>query len=418
MPKINHSAAYQLAEAQKEIAQLRRRNIELEQRKLTLVTRLARYENVEESGVASSRRKELPAGNYLRPTAASLKRALHGGESEKCQHVAIIQGVHYVYEDGVIVSSKVRIDDRSSFREPGFLRNTESSRMKTRAKYDTSCQGTGWDEDDEYISYSAGETLVLWGGPTDEGLKQHEESPSSGGPGDIILEDESESLETRCRLRDNSWLSGPSGQVYVRSNTAYRFLCQAFRLAQETFREAAREHWPQVFESAGLREGPQEVLFGWTELEKTFYIHDTTKFSIKTSRWHDIWDAMLDMVEVRNSVAHFGGRYWNDNETYDRLLANCQRLAVRVYDERRAFKIREIRDKLRKEADRTLQSIERLSWLDALPYARPWEYHHERAFRRARGPADLCGAYEEHVPQGIRRGADIWSWKTSYVTKQ
>lgn len=137
MPKVIQSVANQLVEAQRQIAEaereiekLRQRNIELTKGKLSLGHRLSRYESSEYSNVPRSGR-ETPPANYLQPTAASRNRVLHRAESSKdrdtaestkSQHVAVIQGVRCVYEGGVITSRK---------GEPGYLRETNSSRRKT-----------------------------------------------------------------------------------------------------------------------------------------------------------------------------------------------------------------------------------------------------------------------------------------------
>ena len=165
-------------------------------------------------------------------------------------------------------------------------------------------------------------------------------------------------------------------------------------------------------------EGPQEVLFGFSELESclgrnTYHPKD---LGIGTSSSEDVYQAALSMVDVRNNVCHFGGRVWSDLKTYDDLMERCQRLAVTVQDDKRSFKIRKIRDLLHEEAERTFAEIEELGNLAALPCSKPWKQHHETLFRhlRYRFTKVEDADYDEGLPQAIRRAADIWAWRNSH----
>lgn len=137
------------------------------------------------------------------------------------------------------------------------------------------------------------------------------------------------------------------------------------------------------------------MLFGHGELERYLGEFDFNRefLAIGGCSAADINSALFGVTELRNAVCHFGGRYWNSVARYDRLLADSQTLLVRLQDERRALKIRRLRDELREEAEKSLTEVEALGHLAVLPYplpARP--YHHKWLLESM----DDCGQDDIH----------------------
>lgn len=127
------------------------------------------------------------------------------------------------------------------------------------------------------------------------------------------------------------------------------------------------------------------MLFGHGELERYLGEFDFNRefLAIGGCSAADINSALFGVTELRNAVCHFGGRYWNSVARYDRLLADSQTLLVRLQDERRALKIRRLRDELREQAEKSLAEVEALGNLVALPYPLPVRpYHHQRLLER------------------------------------
>lgn len=419
MGKIIQPLAHQLLRAQEEIDRLRKLNAELEIKNLGLRNRLARYETVDNDKYLQTRRMsqtrspEEPVKQYQKPTTASRNRETRHDHcpSHPPRLIVTVQGTRLEYSEGVITKSEnIRLCWNG---KPRYQQSTISSENKEVPSWKIKGKRmlSSWDT----------ETLTA---PTPEpkadGWTTGPKCPDTQNqePERLRIAPDLTTLSVQSRLKDRQWLDGASGHVYISSTTGYRLLCRAFHLAQETFHDAARDHWPSVWKSRSLREGPQEVLFGFSELESCLgrNTYHTKDLGIGTSSSEDIYEAALGMVDVRNNVCHFGGRAWSDLKTYDDLMERCQKLAVTVQDAKRSFKIRNIRDLLREEADRTFAEIEELGNLAALPCSKPWKQHHETLFRHLRYRiAKVEDAdYNEDLPQAIRRAADIWAWRNSH----
>lgn len=420
MGKIIQPLAHQLVRAQEEIDRLRKLNSELEIKNLALRNRLARYERVDTHEDSQTRQRSQtrstaqPVKQYQKSTTASRNRGAKDDDSPSHppRLIVTVQGTRLEYSEGAITKSEgIRLCCLTG--RPLYQECTISSVKKKMHSWEIKGKRTrsSWDT----------ETLTA---PTPEpkadgwtnGPKSHD--TQSEGQARLRVAPELTTLSIQSRLEDRQWLDGPSGHVYISSTTGYRLLCRAFRLAQETFHDAARDHWPSVWESRRLYEGPQEVLFGFSELESCLGRNNypINGLGIGTSSSEDVYKAALGMVDVRNNVCHFGGRGWSALNTYDDLMKRCQKLAVTVQDEKRSFKIRKIRDLLREEAERTFAEIEELGNFAALPCAKPWKPNHERLFRHCRYRIVNIngGDYHESLPQAIRRAADIWGWMNSY----
>ncbi|RYP53645.1 hypothetical protein DL768_001425 [Monosporascus sp. mg162] len=452
MVKVVPSTSYELRKARLKIEQLEDLTSKLKYQVAILKARLAIFAKVDAvpslSPPQSDKSKKTTIGGskyYEQETRASRKRSTR---PETCPQPCLAQPVisvgegRYIYEDGTPVklgptvvqnwdlTPRYQAQTRATEgkRKPyvnsprGRLRdgprrnkvsqdeanNTETVKTENYAatsdRSDGDAEPTDPESPSEDTASSKHEMLI------ELKLSSELEPPSEDEPTSKELSSKSQTLEERSELRDSSWLSGPAGHVYIPSKPAYRLLRKAFCLAQESFYYAARKHWRDTKIWYGnFTQGPHEVLFGYSELESRI-----------GERWHeysmdflanggfsssDVVSALFDMPTVRNKVCHFGGRCSDDLKTYDSDLAICQRLAVTLKDERRALKIRRLRDQLRVEAEKVLAEIESLHDLAALPYARPWKRHHVKSFR------ELELSTDEDMPEVIVRAAETWSWR-------
>lgn len=422
MTKTIRSATDKLARALDEIGKLREQNSQLNIQNVVLRRRLAKYEKVgdqkprrltsEAADVAKSR-AEASLCRYQQPTVASENRSnRHKQDTDlTSRHIVTIHGKAYEYDDGAIVAGSFKIDPRffNSEGKPRYQVSTCSTRgraagcihwyepRRRTAEASTYSGDSGGDGDSTPDSEG-------WGGGGSAGV-----TTEAHGDADR----RQSSLEARSRLRDGEWVGGPFWEVGISSKMWHGMLCQAFRLAQATFYDAAQEHWPDLCRWGRLQEGPHEVLFGHAELRKLLggyeYYHRDF-LAVRGSSAYDVNSALFKMTPVRNAVCHFWTNTCSSVPSYDHPLAACQRLAVVLQDEKRAFKIRAIRDRLRREVDRALEEIDSLKFFAVLPYARPWKCHLGNNIVRALRYKDWNGSYDDQLPAIIRTAADIWSW--------
>ncbi|RYP64901.1 hypothetical protein DL770_009109 [Monosporascus sp. CRB-9-2] len=452
MVKVIPSTSYELGKARLQIEQLEDLNSKLKYQIAILKARLAIFEKVDAvpslSPTQSDKSQDTTRGGlkrYEQETTASRNRSMR---PETCPRPCLTQPVisvgdgRYVYDDGAPVKLGPTMVQNWDLT-PRYQAQTRAAEGKRkpyvnsprRRPRDVPCRNkmskskpndtetvgtedyaaTSDSNDGDAESSDPKSPSEDTASPEHETLIEIElsselEPPSEDEPPSEELPCKGRTLEERSGLRDSSWLSGPALHVHIPSKPACRLLRKAFCLAQESFYHAARKHWRHTKIWYGnFTQGPHEVLFGYSELERCIgerwqeYSMDFLAnggFSAS-----DVVSALFDMPIVRNKVCHFGGRFSDDLKTYDSDLATCQRLAVTLKDERRAFKIRRLRDLLRAEAETVLAEIESLQDLAALPYARPWKRHHVKAFR------DLELSTDEDVPEAIVRAADTWSWR-------
>jgi hypothetical protein len=159
------------------------------------------------------------------------------------------------------------------------------------------------------------------------------------------------SLKYQSRLNDNV----PNGDDVVPpvpAGTQHRIMKVVHVLAQEALWEALYEHWPQVVLEL-YPEGPETVRFGNQELLDTIYKYTNLTNTNECCRCvHSC--IKYGQTYLRNAVCHPHARgTW----IIDRELRQAQKLAVSVLDERRAYKIRQLRDELVAEAKRTDETM-------------------------------------------------------------
>lgn len=401
MTKIILSISTQLAKAQDEIKTLKQQNVLLNQQNVDLRSRLARYERITPFHQHESHGSHPTAGptsnsrirskGYLKATVASESRSAQPKDTDVSpRRTVTVARKRYAYQDGVIVSGYLNLKSWDTWRNiPRYQTDTRSSLNKqNRWGYPYCCSTPcGSEKDTE-------ETTV-------------EPDHSKGESADNTLAE-------RSMLHDALSYCSPLNHVYIPSNVTYRLLCQAFRLAQETFHNAAREHWPRVWERQRLEEGPHQVLFGFSELASCLRGTETSHMgflAVRGSCADTVRNALFDMVSVRNDICHYGNRYHKKFGGDDGLLKRCQKLAVVLKDERRAFRIRKIRDILHVQAATIMTEVGALRLLAILPFAQPWKYYH----RGLLGSVHFSKGYEPYnyhtIPVEVRNAAeDWWDW--------
>lgn len=113
------------------------------------------------------------------------------------------------------------------------------------------------------------------------------------------------------------------------------------------------------------------------------------------------------MISATTGITRYHKQFGGD----DGLLKRCQKLAVVLKDERRAFRIRKIRDILHVQAATIMTEVRALRLLAILPFAQPWKYYH----RGLLGSVHFSKGYEPYnyhaIPVEVRNAAeDWWDW--------
>lgn len=188
----------------------------------------------------------------------------------------------------------------------------------------------------------------------------------------------------RTRMEEeDSWTRGYAYTVYIDHDALFDILSQTEALAKRCLWSWMRTHRPEKCRHwSGYR---SNIDFGREKLER-FLDHlpeDFFKFR-HTEHWQ-VYHSLRDLIWLRNFVHHFDGACRNVCQM-DNYVENVQKLAVFLYDEEAANCARELRDRLRKEAARTIWEIETFMTLASLPVAeegQPWKPHHMEMIQSA-----------------------------------
>jgi len=185
-------------------------------------------------------------------------------------------------------------------------------------------------------------------------------------------------IAKRTRLADKAWTRGLIFEVYIHHDSLFDILSEAHTLGKRCLWRWTRTHRPD--HCCGYR---SDVDFGRDRLDRWVEHMPSESFKFRHSQSWQIHRKLNDLIRLRNFVCHFsGGR--QDVCRMDEYLEDVQELAVLLYDLESAFHARALRDRLRGETERTLQEIETLTMLTALPEAGdPWLRHQSDTVRNA-----------------------------------
>ncbi|KAK3648196.1 hypothetical protein LTR56_007608 [Elasticomyces elasticus] len=220
-------------------------------------------------------------------------------------------------------------------------------------------------------------------------------------------------LSERSRLHDRDFYSdcrSCTGSAATLCNLPYKYqqqvLKNGLRLAQEVVWCALRHHFPE-WQLRVFPESPQEVRFGREEVAADFPDFEDA-LRLRHDSLYSLLSCVTDIIFLRNAVAHPGR---HSGAGLDNLVEKVQTLAVHVGDERRAFKIRALRDDIQGMLKRMLAEIEAFEPLAGLPYAPPWPVHHQVLLHQVTSTYDSCdGSSNEWatIPPVLKRAAMVW----------
>lgn len=227
------------------------------------------------------------------------------------------------------------------------------------------------------------------------------------------------SLPIKTRLDDDTWLSSCK-QVCIDCNTQYSVLQRGHDIAKQCLWDFLNIHKPSIC-AYTFPEGWATVRFGRDELMSTFGderrpSRDRENFGFRHNSPERTRGLVFDMTGLRNTVCHFSRC---DLVSVDNYLKTVQELACQLYDEKRAFAVRDLRDEMRKAVEDIIQDILALEPLCLLPFMiYPWKEHHEMMFE---GHLHYKGKFayrqtfppgESGLPKSIMRVAAAWIPRT------
>jgi hypothetical protein len=183
--------------------------------------------------------------------------------------------------------------------------------------------------------------------------------------------------------------------------TALEYAQTAFRLGKEALWEYTREHHPQ-FHRKLSRISPLFILASHTEFERS------------TGWWSlapDLHPALRELADLRNFVSH--PRMQGELYRYDGAACKAFYLLRWVGDEPRIQQLRDARDALRTEAERTFAEIrDRGTLFYDLPgdYVEDvsWDRRHTDVFRRCILKTPCSWFVLESIHPEISRVAEAW----------
>ncbi|KUI62776.1 hypothetical protein VP1G_09903 [Cytospora mali] len=191
-------------------------------------------------------------------------------------------------------------------------------------------------------------------------------------------------LETRLEGTCNQWLDGPLANLCINDEFQFQLLLRA-----------------------------REVRFEGLQLRKYLeaFGNYANVFQLRQNCADLVRKTVVDVIELRHETSHYHkpGFGVPSLHSVDDHIKDVQKMAIHLYDARRAAEARGLRDELRAAAERTLHNVEALELLTALPFAGyPWEYHHESMFEKIRWRMDHGYPKFNEFPEVVVRIAEGW----------
>lgn len=208
---------------------------------------------------------------------------------------------------------------------------------------------------------------------------------------------ERKGIELRTRLDDDDWLSDPANNIRMDHDELFDILSRAERLAKRCLWRWFRVNHPNTCIRTGLNY-LSDMDLGRATME-SLSNRGYKMLQYRHTESHEVHRSIQDVIQLRNRVHHFNGM-WLTMEIVDEYLYDVQNLAVNLYDEESARGARDLRDRLRQDAEGVAGEIEALWLLIALPFAEqnPWQPHHVESFRALRAsPFPFGGFYSAHT---------------------
>ncbi|KAI6084157.1 hypothetical protein F4821DRAFT_262204 [Hypoxylon rubiginosum] len=387
MVKIVNSQTAKLAEAQKTIAEYKKKNAAL-QLQVSLLQKKSRPSSAQRTSVGSStssgdsyksphsEKSVCSAKTYDRPTRASATRAAETLKKTRPVEKAKRGEAHFGDETYVYVNERPM--PTSVKYLPGFMQKTESSRAKEiyRAYQARLVVRKGNDSDD-----SDGRDWF----PT---TPRRDTTPSdTTASKDDAITPPAPSLRTCQELNllvgESIKYLFPRGIVRICSDTGHKMLVNAHRIAQEAFHDACHRFWPRLWDQ--VQEGPHVVSLGRQEIAS--YVGDfgdRVDLSLCGSDHSTVYCSLQGLVPLRNRICHPETGTFQNVIAVDGHLRDVRYFLLALGDEERGKRVKSMLDDLRRLATESFEQISLFQHLAILPESQmdvPWELHHVKMFK-------------------------------------
>ncbi|KAI8625594.1 hypothetical protein F5Y19DRAFT_479518 [Xylariaceae sp. FL1651] len=345
-------------------------------------------------------------GSFAKPTISSRNKALPDSEKNENFHkgkhyITIIDNKEYVYRAGV--PTFIRSQQPNAWDIlPGFMRKTKASSERESINYREKIERRNRTKRPQpphqpldtrpSPSYEPG-----WG-------------PYHADHIENLLVDLPESIEEKYQgtnsqlsLADSSRLNDYldfKQKVLINSKIGIGLLRQTSELVQGAIFDVAQKEWPRS-QNLHFQDGAHLVRLGRDELMQWIGEYPSQELAVNGYSASTIYHTLLDVVPLRNAISHPNGHELRDAAHLDWLLRLGQDVTVKLGDNNRALKVREIRDVLLSEATSSMKDITDLYYLAVLPFHELVEYqtHHIKMFKNAIGlwEGEHYGSYSEEV---------------------
>ncbi|KAI1760637.1 hypothetical protein GGR53DRAFT_525901 [Hypoxylon sp. FL1150] len=430
MVKIVSNEATKLAEALRANAGLKKENAALRlENKILRSSRATPAQATSKAPPVNSPESRKPAHSktYDRPTRASAARVADTRKRTrpipKVERVgAPYRGETYVYTDGRPIH--VPNCDRCT---PGFMEPTLSWRAReisrnlpfqfvvrpTPSTYD------GSDSKDGLGSTSSDNTTS----PTDTTAS----TTASDHSNDVVVTSSQapklrDEIGLRPLLGDRVDELFPFNIVKICSDTGFKMLQTAHRIAQEAFHDASRKFWPWIWMK--VQEGPHVVRLGRMEIAD--YVGEwgtSVDLALCGTKENSVYYSLLKLVDLRNRICHPEAFCFQNINTIDEHLEHVHLFLLCLGDEERVAQVKSIRDDLCRLATVAFDQADRFRYLAVLPFDEvdvAWELHHTRMFREVlrQYMDEIYEYWSDHNKQkyeakyaGVMAAAKSWALK-------
>lgn len=231
-------------------------------------------------------------------------------------------------------------------------------------------------------------------------------------------------LPFKTRLDQDSWPNNePVKHFSIDASLQYTIMQRGLDIAKQTVWFFLEHNHPGKCRAA-FPGGWVDVRFGRTELnrsigdENAIYSPDwrgRRTWSYRQNQPELVHASIYDLIRFRNAICHYSTGSCVGLLTVDEWLKDVQKLAIQLYDEKRALAVRELRDELRQAVADATADIEALEPLNMLPFAGyRWEASHEAMFELVHDFLDKASTVDGdecpvEVPAAVIRAARCWT---------
>lgn len=209
---------------------------------------------------------------------------------------------------------------------------------------------------------------------------------------------ERQSIAARTRLSENGWAHKPENNVLLDHDESSDIGTKGEKLAKRCLYKWLRVNRHEKCKMQGLH-CLSDMDLGRSRVNDLY--EDTVGFfDYRDTTSGEVTAVLDDLVLLRNRIHHFDGSILTA-PILDGHLYSAQLLSVLLYDEETAEMVRDLRDRLRYEAEGIIGEVEAVRLFAALPFCggSAWLHHHLEMFEKVDRALELSG--DEYIQQNF-----------------